>query len=76
MKELKDIQEKYDLFLMIYGQGVMEYIPFYKVKEKGKKECFNRKCEGFKKRRDEAWRRMKRKPIQESKYKYKLERND
>ena len=37
MKELKDVQEKYDLFLMIYEQGVKEYIPFYKVKEKEKK---------------------------------------
>ena len=37
-KELKDVQEKYDLFLMIYEQGVKEYVPFYKVKEKSKKE--------------------------------------
>ena len=29
-----------------------------------------------KKRRDEAWRRMKRKPIQERKEEYKLERNE
>ena len=36
INELKDIQEKYDLFLMIYKQGVNEYVPFYKVKEKGK----------------------------------------
>ena len=37
MKELKDVQDKYDLFLMLYEQGVKEYVPFYKVKEKGKK---------------------------------------
>ena len=29
-----DVQEKYDFFLVIYEQGVKEYIPFYKVKEK------------------------------------------
>ena len=29
-----------------------------------------------KKRRDEAWRRMKRKPVQERKVVYKLERNE
>ena len=40
MKELKDIKEKYDLFLMIYEQEVKEYIPFYKVKEKGEKRVF------------------------------------
>ena len=37
IKELKDVQEKYDLFLMIYEQGIKEYVTFYKVKEKGKK---------------------------------------
>ena len=31
IKELKDVQEKYDFFLMIYEQGVKEYVPFYKV---------------------------------------------
>ena len=75
INELKDVQEKYDLFLMKYEQGVKEYVLFYKVKEKGKKEWFNGKCERAKKRRDEAWRIMKRKPIQKRK-EYKLERNE
>ena len=34
MKELKDVQETYDLFLMIYKQRVKKYIPFSKVKER------------------------------------------
>ena len=38
-----------------YRQRVKEYVPFYKVKEKGKKEWFNGKCERVKKRRDKAW---------------------
>ena len=75
MKELKDVQEKYD-FLMIYEEGVKKYVPFYKVKEKAKKEWFNGKCERAQKRRDEAWRRMKRKPTQERKEEYKLERTE
>ena len=54
---------------MIYEQGVQEYVPFCKVKEKDKKEWFNGKYERAKRRRDEAWRRMKRKPIQERKKK-------
>ena len=37
IKELKDVQEKYNLFLMMYEQGVGKYVPFYKVKGKGKK---------------------------------------
>ena len=38
MKELKDVQEKYDLFLMIYKQGVKEYAPFPKQKTTGEKK--------------------------------------
>ena len=34
-KKLKDVQEKYDLFLMIYEQGVKKYVPFYRIKENG-----------------------------------------
>ena len=44
---------------MIYEQGVNEYILFHKVKAKSKKKWFNGNCERAKKRRDEAWRRMK-----------------
>ena len=40
IKELKEVQDKYDLFLMIY-EGVKEYVPFYKGKEKRKKKWFN-----------------------------------
>ena len=42
IEDKQDVQEKYDLFLMIYDQGVKEYVPFYKVKEKGKKRVFER----------------------------------
>ena len=76
MKESRDVQEKYELFLIIYEQRVREYVPFYQVKERGKKEQFNGKCERAKRRRDEAWRRMKRKPVQERKEEYKLKRNE
>ena len=38
IKELKEVQEKYE-------QEVKEYVPFYKVKEKDKKEWFNGKCD-------------------------------
>ena len=38
MKELKDVQERYDFFPMIYEQGVKEYVPNYNVKEKLKKK--------------------------------------
>ena len=61
---------------MIYMQEVKEYVPFYKVKEKDKKGWFNGKDERAKKRRGEALKRMKRKPVQERKEEYKLERNE
>ena len=61
---------------MISEQGVKEYVPFYKVKEKDKTEWFNGKCESAKKRRDEAWRRTKRELIQERKEEYKIDKNE
>ena len=65
MKELKEVHEKYDFFLMIQEQGVKEYVPFYKVKEKGIKQSgLSESVKELKKRTDEAWKRMKRKPIQ------------
>ena len=76
MKELKDVQEKYDFFLMIYKRGVKKYVPFDQVKEKGKKEWFNRKYNRAKMEKDRAWMRMKRKQKQITKEEYKLERNE
>ena len=37
MKEVKNIQGKYNFFLMTYERAVKKYIPFYQVKEIGKK---------------------------------------
>ena len=45
IKELKDMQEKYDFFLRIYEQRVKKCVTFYKVKEREKKEWFKGKCE-------------------------------
>ena len=72
MMKLKDMQEKYDFFLRIYKQGVKEYIPFYELKEKGIKEWSSGKCKRVQKSRDEAWTRMKRKPIQERKEQFQV----
>ena len=49
---------------MIYKQEIKKYVPFYIVKDKGIQEWLNGKGERAKKKRDEAWKRMKRKPIQ------------
>ena len=51
MKGLNEMQEKYDFFLKIFDQGVKEYVPFYKGKEKEKKRS-NGKCEGTKKKKE------------------------
>ena len=60
---------------MIHQQGVKEYFPFYKVKEKRKKKQCNGKCARVQKKRDEAWKRMERKQIQKRK-EHKIERNE
>ena len=58
--ELKNVQEKYDFCLMIFKQGVKEYVPLYIEKN----YCFNGKCDRAKEISNRAWKRMKRKPIQ------------
>ena len=47
MKEQKDMQEKYDFFLMIYKQGLSSVF-------QRENKWFNGKCERTKKKRDEA----------------------
>ena len=76
MERLKDVQQKYDFFLDKYEQGIMYHVPEYKVKDKGRKDWFNLKCISAKKKRYEAFKRMRRKPTQENKAKYKSERNE
>ena len=43
MKKLKDVKKIYDFFPRIYERVVKKYVPFYQVKEKGKKR-FKGKC--------------------------------
>ena len=76
MMKLRDVQQKYDFFLDKYEQGIMRYVPTYKVKTKRRSDWFNMTCERAKQRRDKAWDKMRKKPTRENKIHYKLERNE
>ena len=76
IERLKSVQQKYDFFLRKYEEGIIKYVPEYKVKEKGKKDWFNKRCATAKAKRDKAFKRLMKRPTQENKTEYKLERNE
>ena len=76
MYNAEDIQSKYDLFLKNYNNGVEKYVPFYVVKEQGKSEWFNWRCEKAKRNKNRAWRDLKKRPNKNNSEKYKKARND
>ena len=76
MKQTRDIQEKYNIFLQIYNEAVMRYVPLYEIKEKGKQEWFNLRCLEAKKKKERSWRNYKRRRNNTNWEKYKQMRND
>ena len=76
MYNCEDIQSKYDKFLENYNCGVEKYVPFYVVKEEGKSEWFNWRCEKAKRKKNRAWRDLKKRPSKNNSEKYKKARND
>ncbi len=56
----KVVQEKYEIFLGKYREGVQQFVPSYKVKI-GKHEWYNARCVETKKKKDRGWKKMVRK---------------
>ena len=63
-------------FLEIYENGINKHVPLYKSREKGKQDWFNRRCAEAKQKRDEAWKRMKKRRNHRNKEDYKWARNE
>ena len=75
-EEAKGVEEKWNLFLGIYNEGVVKYVPTVKESYKGKNDWFNMRCRDARKRKEEAWRRWNRtKRVNQWKV-YKQERNE
>ena len=73
--EGKTVQEKYETFLNKYKEGVQKYVPVYKVK-KGKHCWYNARCTEAKRKKDSAWKKLKKQRNEYSKNLYKEKRNE
>lgn len=76
LKEEKNTQDKWRIFLKYFSAGVEKYVPKITMKEKKKKEWFNKRCEKAKVERDKSWNKMRRRDNQQTRDVYKRARNE
>ena len=76
IEDAPSVQEKYKRFLEIYEDGVKEFVPLYKVKEKKRNDWFNDRCEKAKRARDKAWDKLKKRRNENAQREYKTLRNE
>ena len=55
----KTTQEKYEIFLRNYHEGVKKYVPKYKIKN-SKHMWHNARCAEAKRVKDSTWRKLKK----------------
>ena len=75
LMEGKNVQEKYEAFLNKYNEGVKKYVPIYKVR-KSKHNWYNARCAEAKKRKDKAWKLLKKQRNENNREQYKEARNE
>ena len=73
--ENKGVQEKYQVFLSKYKEGIEKYVPKYKIK-KNKRAWFNAKCVEAKKKKEKAWRKMRKRWNETNREDYRTARNE
>ena len=73
--ENKTAQEKYDFFLEKYHEGVNKYVPLYKVRE-SKHAWYNARCVAAKKKRNAAWRKLRKQRNEGNRKQYIEARNE
>ena len=72
--EGKKVQEKYDIFLEKYNEGVQKYVPLFNVKRR-KYSWYNARCQEAKRAKDRAWRKLIKQRNGYNSEKYKEARN-
>ena len=55
----KTAQEKYEIFLKRYREGVERYVPKYKLRD-SKHTWYNARCAKAKQAKDRTWRKLKK----------------
>ena len=71
----RTVQEKYDIFLMKYREGEQKYVPVYKEKKKRHK-WYNARCAEAKRKKDAAWRKLKKHRNTSNRESYRGARNE
>ena len=73
--EGKKVQEKYDIFLEKYNEGVQKYVPLFNVKRR-KYSWYNARCQEAKRAKDRAWKKLIKQRNGYNSEKYKEARNE
>ena len=59
----------------IYREAIEKFVPKFRVKEKWRKDWFNKRCESVKNKRDNTWRKYRKRIDNLSRTKYRRARN-
>ena len=71
----KTAQEKYEIFLRMYEEGVERYIPKYKIKN-SKHTWYNARCAEAKRVKDRTWKKLKKRRNKSNRERYNEARNE
>ena len=71
----KKVQEKYELFLNKYREGIVRYVPKYEVK-KNNKVWYNAKCAEARRKKEKAWKKMRTQWSETNRENYRSARNE
>ena len=71
----KTVQEKYEMFLEKYKEGVQRYVPVHKTRE-SIHSWYNARCARAKKIKDATWRKLKKHRNDINREQYKEARNE
>ena len=75
IKNGKTTQEKYEIFLMKYREGVERYVLKYKIRNSKHMWC-NARCADAKRVKDRAWRKLKKQRNETNRERYNEARNE
>ena len=71
----KTAQEKYEIFLKRYREGVERYVPKYKIRD-SKYTWYNARCAEVKRAKDRTWRKLKKQRNEINRERYNEARNE
>lgn len=75
-KSAKGANEKWKEFIKIYKEGEKKFVPIRQHREVGKQDWFNDRCEKARTRKEDAWKRWRRKRRIKQWESYKRARNE